>query len=316
MNKRILVILVAIIVIMCAGCGKSDKELKLGTAKEGGIYYSFGNELADILSDEGDINVQTKETSGSAANIRLISGGYIDMGIAQADLVDNAINQTGDFKDNKYDGFSAIASLYTEYCHIVVMADSGIEKIDDLIGKTVCIGEKESGSERNALQILSAYGLNDSLVKIVNLDYNEAENELKAGKIDALFVTMGLNTSMIEDITKDGDVKLLQIEDNQINKLIKTNTFFEKCTIPKDTYRHQEEEINTVAVNSVLLVNDSVDEDIVYKITKCLFEKDTKQKLNKIADMNSDYNISADNIPVKIHEGAKKYYKENNVDIN
>ena len=73
MNKRILVMLVAIIVIMCAGCGKSDKELKLGTAKEGGIYYSFGNELADILSDEGDINVQTKETAGSAANIRLIS---------------------------------------------------------------------------------------------------------------------------------------------------------------------------------------------------------------------------------------------------
>ena len=70
-------------------------------------------------------------------------------------------------------------------------ADSDIQSIEDLQGKTVSIGAEESGSEQNALQILSAYGLNDRLVDTINLNYTDAADQLKAGKIDAIVITVG-----------------------------------------------------------------------------------------------------------------------------
>ena len=75
-----------------------------------------------------------------------------------------------------------MAALYTEICQVVVRADSDIQSIEDLHGRTVSIGAEESGSEQNARQILSAYGLNDKMVSMVNLNYEDAAAQLKAGR--------------------------------------------------------------------------------------------------------------------------------------
>ena len=136
-----------------------------------------------------DIHFETKTTAGSVANLRLISDGYIDLAIVQADLLSDAYNATGTFADKKYQkGYKAVASLYTEACQIVVPADSDIQSMDDLEGKKVCIGEEESGTEQNALQILNAYGLNERLVDTVNLNYTDAAKKLKSGDIDCIFL--------------------------------------------------------------------------------------------------------------------------------
>ena len=73
-----------------------------------------------------------------------------------------------------------MAVLYQEECHIVVRADSGINTVEELQGKTVSIGEEESGTEQNAKQILAAYGLDEKLVKEVNLNYTDAPSSCKA----------------------------------------------------------------------------------------------------------------------------------------
>ena len=104
----------------------------------------------------------------------------------------DAYDQTGIFADEEEDrGFGAVAALYTETCQVVVRADSDIRSIEDLQGRTVSIGAEESGSEQNALQILSAYGLNDKMVSMVNLNYEDAAAQLKAGRVDAIFMTVG-----------------------------------------------------------------------------------------------------------------------------
>ena len=79
-------------------------------------------------------------------------------------------------------------------------ADSDIQSIEDLQGKTVSIGAEESGSEQNALQILSAYGLNDRLVDTINLNYTDAADQLKAEADTELdnIAAMGLNTVFLQ----------------------------------------------------------------------------------------------------------------------
>ena len=118
------------------------------------MYYPFANAFTELASkDETGINWKVKSTAGSAANLRLLSDNYIELGIAQADLIEDAYYGKGTFHSGKYRGYKAVASLYPEACQIVVRKDSDITSLDDLEGKNVSVGEEESGTERNATQI-------------------------------------------------------------------------------------------------------------------------------------------------------------------
>ena len=179
---------------LLSGCSSVEtvKRLRFGVAGEGGIYREFGERFAALENETDNGQVELKATAGSAANLRLLTGEYLQLAIVQGDLAQDAYDQTGIFADEEETrGFGAVAALYTETCQVVVRADSDIQSIEDLHGRTVSIGAEESGSEQNARQILSAYGLNDKMVSMVNLNYEDAAAQLKAGRVDAIFMTVG-----------------------------------------------------------------------------------------------------------------------------
>ena len=184
-------------IVMLAGiltsCGTNTGKIKFGAAGLGGTYRVFGDTFANLVTSKNKkYKMEVKTTAGSAANLRLLSDGYIQMAVAQTDLTNDAYERTGIFENEKqHGGYSAVAALYTEACQIVVKADSSINTVEDLQDKRVSVGEEESGTEQNAKQILAAYGLNDSLVEEVNLDSSNAAEELREGKIDAFFCTAG-----------------------------------------------------------------------------------------------------------------------------
>ncbi len=303
------------IMISFGGCGMKKYDIRIGTAGEGGMYYSFGREFSNKISSEENLKVKVKETAGSAANLRLLSKNYIELGIAQADLIDDAYNGTGEFIDSTYKGYSAIAGLYTEACQIVVMNDSDILSIDDLQGRKVSIGEYESGTERNAKQILQAYGYNDTLVEMKNYDYKTAVNKLENGEIDALFCTAGIKTEIIDELAGRSKIRLLSIDDNQMEKITSTYDFVMEYNIPANTYEGQTKDIQTIGVESVLLASDKLDEDIVYKITKCLFEHGKELQFNSMTDLELTQDTVTQGITIKFHKGATKYYKKNGIDV-
>lgn len=77
-----------------------------------------------------------------------------------------------------------------------------INTVEDLQDKRVSVGEEESGTEQNAKQILAAYGLNDSLVDEMNLDYSMQRKNLE-GKIDAFFCTAGHRQQLLENLQRN-----------------------------------------------------------------------------------------------------------------
>lgn len=113
--KKILCVLMSCLLFVMAGCSGHSKNLKFGAADIGGVYYSFASTFTQLADKEIDgYTFETKTTAGSVANLRLISDGYIDLAIAQADLLSDAYNATGTFADKKYQkGYKAVASLYT-----------------------------------------------------------------------------------------------------------------------------------------------------------------------------------------------------------
>ena len=200
---------------LLSGCSSVEtvKRLRFGVAGEGGIYREFGERFAALENETDNGQVELKATAGSAANLRLLAGEYLQLAIAQADLVQDAYDQTGIFADEEESrGFGAVAALYTETCQVVVRADSDIQSIEDLHGRTVSIGAEESGSEQNARQILSAYGLNDKMLSMVNLNYEDAAAQLKAGRVDAIFMTVGAPSPVLTALAGECGIRLLKVD--------------------------------------------------------------------------------------------------------
>ena len=139
--------------LLLTGCSAAEtvKRLRFGVAGEGGVYHNFGEQFAALENETSNGTIELRTTAGSAANLRLLTGEYLQLAIAQADLAQDACNQTGIFAEEEdICGFGAVAALYTEACQVIVRADSDIQSIEDLQGKTVSIGAEESGSGRIA----------------------------------------------------------------------------------------------------------------------------------------------------------------------
>lgn len=289
-------------------CGQKDR-LRIGTAGEGGNYNSLGNALSKTLQkDPYKVNVEVKTTAGSAANIRLLSQDYLELALAQSDVIDEMY--AGTLNTQAMKGYSAIAALYPEPVQIVVRADSGITSVSDLAGKKVSVGEADSGTQKNAAQILQAYGLASNMLTVQNMTYAEAAKALGDGSIDAMFCTAGAPAQVITDLSGTTPVNLVSIQEQQSNLLTGAYGFYTEAVIPAGTYNGQDSDVTTLAVMSVLLASDKTPAETVYTITSALFKE--KAALNEAVPVEFDLQEqkAVESVTIPFHPGAAQYYQE------
>lgn len=321
MKKKWIAALLAGVLLAAAllsGCSSAEaaKRLRFGVAGEGGVYREFGELFAALENETENGTVELKATAGSAANLRLLTGEYLQLAIAQADLVQDAYNQTGIFEEEEETrGFGAVAALYTETCQVAVRADSEIQTIEDLQGKTVSIGAEESGSEQNAQQILSAYGLNDKLVDTVNLNYEDAAAQLKAGKIDAIFMTVGAPSPVLTKLAGECSIRLLNVDGAAAQRLTSAYSAYSTVTLPAGTYPGQDEDVQTVGVKAVLLASDELPAKQVQQLTELLFSnrEELQRQLGISLDAEQD---AVEGVGIPFHAGAAAYYKAAGITVD
>ena len=299
--------------LLLTGCSAAEtvKRLRFGVAGEGGVYHNFGEQFAALENETSNGTIELRTTAGSAANLRLLTGEYLQLAIAQADLAQDAYNQTGIFAEEEdIRGFGAVAALYTEACQVIVRADSDIQSIEDLQGKTVSIGAEESGSEQNALQILSAYGLNDRLVDTINLNYTDAADQLKAGKIDAIVITVGIPSPVVTELAGECGIRLLNVDG-----LLSSYNAYREVTIPAGTYPGQDADVQTVGVKAVLLASDSLPAKQVQQLTELLFSsrEALEEQLGLALDPETD---AVEGVGIPFHAGAAAWYKQAGITVD
>jgi TRAP transporter TAXI family solute receptor len=205
---------------------------------------------------------------------------------------------------------NALAVLYPEIIQIVVRADSGINSFADLKGKKVGAGAPGSGQLANFRQLLEVYGMKWEDVKGQYLSYAESAEQFKDKHIDAFVVVAGVPNAAIMDIGAMHKIKILAIPDDVAGKLTQKYPFLAQAKIPANSYKNQTEDIKSVAVNAVLIVSSEIKEDVVYNLTKALFENQAElaSAHAKGKELNLQSAVKGASIP--FHPGAIKYYKE------
>lgn len=298
-----------------AGCAQQD-GLKLGTGNEEGMYYQFGTALADAAAGSAEAPALSVETTaGSSANLRLLSQGFLDAATVQADTLHDAANGTGLFADSgAYEGYSAVAGLYTEACQIVVPADSAITSVADLAGKTVSLGERESGVLQNALQILDAYNLTEGDFTAEHLSFSDSAAALQSGAIDAAFITAAAPTPAVTGLADAIGVRVLGLDAYAIDALTAHYSYYMPCSIPAGTYQGQSETVDTVGVRAVLVARNDVPDDQVRALLDLLFA-DSAALAQLPGDMRPALQQATDGIPVPFHPAAAAFFADNGLTV-
>ena len=291
------------------------QTLTMGTGGTSGTYYAFGSEIAQLWTNniEG-IEVVPKVTGASKANIVSINDGKYQLGWSQNDTIFYAY--TGDkdqFEGKAHDKFYAVAALYPEAVQLVVAADSDIKSIADLKGKKVSIGSQGSGTSINALQVLELAGLTLEDVEESWLSFAESATAFQNLQIDAAFITAGIPNPAIIEMGTKLPVRLIPLTDDEMKTLSEKYPFYIPVTVKKDTYTGMTEDTTIASTTAVIIASKDLDDDLVYNLTKTLFEK--KDDMTHAKKDELDTTFAVQGLPCPIHPGAAKYYAEVGVEI-
>ena len=304
----------AILLPILAGCTRHTDKVRIGTGGIGGTYAACGAALGEIFGAVfPEVPFEVKHTAGSAANLRLMSDQYLELAITQSDVADDAYHGTGVFRDKAYTGYSAVASLYTEACQIVVRADSSIRTIDDLLGKKISVGEEGSGVLYHAESILECCGLPFDAVERCNLSYADAAKALYEGTIDAFFCTAGAPTTAVAALAEKMPVRLLGLDDHQMERLLATHQSYIPVLVPANTYPGQEQEVKTVGVRAILVAGNQLSQEEVYAFLSAL-NRNSKM-IEKAAGAKWNFSQITAGITIPYHPGAIQFFEEHDIVI-
>ena len=282
----------------------------------GSVYFAIGSMLAKVINKKSDkISARGVTSGASVANCRAIGKGEAQVAIAQNDVTYYAWNGIAQFKGKPVKDLRGIATLYPEPVQLVVKANSNIKTLKDLAGKKVVVGAAGSGTAQTAEKVLKAAGVWDKVDRIYQT-FSEAAQSLVLGQIDANFTVIAFPAPAVNQIAVRVPVRLIPIPDDIVKKLHDEGyPFYVKVVIPKGTYNGMEEDTQTIAVKSTLIIDKDVPDDVAYEITKVLFENiDDLAKAHQVA---KQINIKGafEGLMVPLHPGAIKYYEEKGIKV-
>ena len=314
MKFRALVAFGAIAVAsIAAAVAQQSQQLSIATGGTGGVYYPLGGGFGSILGKTfPGMTATSQVTGGSVANLQLIGSGKADIAFTQVDAAWDAINGTDKF--TKKLPIRALVVMYPNHMHVVTIDGTGINKIEDLKGKRVSTGSPGSATEVFANRVLEAAGIDhEKDITKERLGVAESVNAIKDRKIDAFMWVGGLPTAAVTDLASTPNVKIKMIDFAQLTDKMnaKYGPLYTAGIIPKATYKGMDADNQNNSVWNIMAVNESMPEDLAYKLTKTMLEKRDdlalvhKEALNIKSELQSTKRAG-----VPWHPGALKYFKE------
>ncbi|HVL55719.1 MAG TPA: TAXI family TRAP transporter solute-binding subunit [Burkholderiaceae bacterium] len=284
------------------------QQVRLMTGPQGGSWYPLGGAISNIASKEG-IRIQVLPGAG-VANVRAVDGGKADMGFGNSITTVDGVAGRAPF-ETATKNVCNVATLYPQYFQIVVNADSGINSLADVKGKSIAVQPRGNTAEFISQQMLEVYGLKyTDMARVSYVSYTDAVSLMKDNNAQLFTLGTLIPASAIMDLAASREIRLLDVPEDKFQAMRKLNPGYTKLTIPANTYPKQTKEVQAIGYATHLIARCDLDENVVYQVVKGLVEN--KNDLASIAKVMGDINpkMMAEDIGVPLHKGAAKFYKE------
>ena len=311
MTKQLLALTAA--AALFVGCGTSTPPMFLTvlTGNTSGVYYPLGVALSQVFRTViPEANISVQSTAASAENMRLLEAERGELAFALGDVLADA------WEGNVDAGFTTplrklrtVAGIYPNYIQIVASADAGVETLADLRGKRISVGAPGSGTELNARAIMAAADLSyDDFSKVEYQSFSESVELIKNRQLDITLQSAGLGVASLRDLAASVPIVVIPIPADVVANV--GRAVYQPGTIPAGTYDGQLDAVETATIRNVLVTHDTVPEDVIYRMTKALFEHLDELAAAHAAASEISREDAVLDLDVPLHPGAAAYYRE------
>jgi len=304
LGGRLRIVLILVIWLATVGVlalwatGGQTTRISLGGGPAGSETFALATAIATVLNrDNGSFHIDVFETGGSTENLALVQSGQLDLGTAQADMVIP-------------DGILGVASLYHDAYHLIVNSETSIHSFADLAGHRIAIPPRSSGQNESFWFLAEHYRLDPSEFIALPMAEEAANFAMIHGQVDAVFRVRAPGNNMIRELIGDHAMRLVPI--GQSSALSLKQPAIRTGRIPQGSYRGSPAlpvtDLDTAVLERLLIVRAEMAPDIVYKITRGIFDRRSDLvSNNKLAGLISPLGEDSSGV-IPAHPGARRYY--------
>lgn len=292
----------------------------LTTATTGGTYYPVGVGLGTLWTEKlrGDgIRIAATSSAGSGENIEMLRGMEAELAILQGLFGRSVYEGVGMYEGRSYTDLRAMTMLYPNTEHFVLLKEKApTGNAMDIKGTHFVLGTVGSGTERSTLEIMKGLGLSAEDLRPEHVGYFGAVDLMRDGRVDGASLVAGPPVAAVTEAFAAMDVVILEFTDEQLESIQEKSAYpgF-RFVVPAGTYPGQEEDVQTIAQPNYLGLRADLDEEVVYILTKTLFENlDYMHSVHAITQfITLDSALSG--LPVPLHAGSMRYFQEQGLEI-
>jgi len=289
----------------------AQTNLVILTGSTSGVYYPLGNALSSVfIKSIPGARSSVQVTQGSVENLRLLDAGDGELAFSLGDTVSAA------WKGSAEAGFAAplaklrgVAAIYRNHIQLVVREGSGAKTLADLKGKRVSVGPKQSGTELNARAIFTAAGLKYAdFGRVDYLPFGQSAKMIEKDELDATLQSAGLGVDSIRHLSTAVPIRLLAIPKDTVIQI--GDPAYLPSLVPARTYEGQTDDVETAAVVNFLVTRENLSAETVYAMTKAIFANLNVLVQTHPAAKGISTKDAATGMPLPLHPGAERYYRE------
>jgi len=322
-------LLAALLSGLLAGCGGAKdtggKDAKpktfqgiISTGSTEATVYAMGASMSKIVGTRyPEVQLTVQASGGGQENQQNLIAKRVEFGFVYGPDIAAALQGKGESagKEAQYKELKGVFAFPYGALQIITMADSGMKTVADLKGKKVCVGAPgSSGATLIWPNILAEYGINKENTKFQYLNTAAAADALKDGVIDATTLLTKDPVAGITNVALTKKVRLMEIpHDATAEKIMKNVPGFYKTTGKQDLYgknQVNEAPVQTLGLACILVARPEVPDEVVYKMTKSLFENLNEFSKSHASAKDVQLKTALEGIPLPVHPGAEKYFKE------
>lgn len=294
------------------------QPFRIGTGGKTGVYYPIGTLIATGLTQQAKLQGSplsgligvSQNSAGSIENVKGVAAGEIEAGLVQADIASFAHDGQPPFdKKNTNASIRAIASLYPEKFQLVVRKDAEITNFRDIKNKKISVDEQGSGTLSVMRILLDAYGMTENDFQPLYLKPVFIQDRIKSGQVEGFVMMAGAPMKAVTQLYETG-VTLIPIDSVLASRVYEKHPYLFPGKVEANTYNNIPETL-TLEVYALLVVNESMPEEVAYAITEMLFNEQTAALLSNGHPQGRSITLKTalNGISIPLHPGAKHFYQ-------
>lgn len=302
-----------------------DNDYVLNTASTGGTYHPVGTAIATLskvkLLPKQKFSLTAVNSAGSGANVQALAAGTAQFAILQGLYGSYAATGTGPVSEPQTN-MRSVSMLWQNVEQFILsndLVDGGT--VSDMMaakGMSVTMGKENSGTLGSNKVLMTGMGFDFGAdFEFIYAGYGPSVDAMANGQAVGGGFPSGPPTSAITKLmsTNEGKFTLLNVTEEEAAKMDGGRNLWTPYTIAAGTYPGQTADVTTIAQPNFLAVNADVDEEHVYMLTKTIYENLPFLQAIHPATKAMDINAATAGLPVPLHPGAARYYKEVGIDV-